>query len=434
MDISTTLVYCLTMNTYRPRTIDAELSRALQASGAVVINGARATGKTESARQLAASELRLDSGDPRAVLAREQPSSALPGATPRLLDEWQLSPGLWNETRRAVDDRRTPGQFILTGSAAPDDDPLRHSGAGRFRQVLMRTMSFFETGHSTGAVSLRKLFEQTSGDDNFPGNFSESAIDFHEVITRIVTGGWPGWFEMEEHDARSQIRSYIDDIVQYDFPSVAGPRRDPRRFAAFLGAYAGLVSQPASFAAIARRMEESASVSSGGLGAAQLHDLAVRVHLIEDQPAWAPKLRSRTPSIQTPARHLLDPSLAASLLSASSDRLLSEPETLGFLFESQVVHDLRVYAQSIHARGVFHYRDMKARDEFDAIVEADDGTWLGIEVKLGEASVDAAAANLLRVAAKVVRAPTALIVITPTGIAHRRKDGVFVIPLTVLGP
>ncbi len=146
------------------------------------------------------------------------------------------------------------------------------------------------------------------------------------------------------------------------------------------------------------------------------------------------RLRSRTTALQTPSRHLADPSLAASLLGAGSERLLAEPETLGFLFESQVVHDLRVYAQAMGARGVFHYRDMRARDEFDAVVETDDGRWIGVEAKLGQGSVDAAAANLLRVAAKSVRPPTALVVVVPIGIAHRRPDGVVVVPLTVLGP
>lgn len=416
------------MENYRPRVVDAELAETLSSAGALLVQGARATGTTESARRLAASELRLDSAEPRALLAREQPATALPGDAPRLLDEWQLVPGLWNEVRHAVDDRNLPGQFILTGSASPDHDPLRHSGAGRFRHVLMRTMTFAETGHATGAVSLRGLF------DGPPQDLPESQIDFPAVVNRLVVGGWPGWSARGEEAARAQTRSYVEDIAEYDFPIVGGTRRDPRRFSTFLRALAGLSARPATFAAITRRMQEYATDRVGSAAAPELHELAQRLYLVEDQPAWSPRLRSRTALLQTPTRHLVDPSLAAALLGAGSDRLLVERETLGFLFESQVVHDLRVFAQAMGARGVFHYRDAKGRDEIDAVVEAQDGAWLAIEVKLGEGAVDAAARNLLRVTAKIERPPLACVVMTPTGVAHRRDDGVLVVPLTVLGP
>lgn len=414
------------MKSYVPRIVDDEISRALTASGAVALRGARAVGKTESARRLAASELRLDSSDPRALLARTQPGSALDGPAPRLLDEWQVVPVLWNEVRHAVDDRRATGQFLLTGSAWPNDDQLLHSGAGRFAQVTMRTMSLAETGDSTAAVSLAGLL---SGD--LP--LAESAADFTALVGRLVRGGWPGWFDADETAAMSRARSYLTDIAEHDFPTVAGPRRDPRRLLAFLRALAGLSSQPASQAAITRRMNED----SAGVGAAavpELFGLAQRLYLVEDQPAWSPTLRSRTALLQTPSRHLADTSLAAALLDAGTDRLLSEPSTLGFLFESQVVHDLRVYVQAMGGRGVFHYRDAKARDEIDAVVEASDGRWIAVEVKLGLGQVDAAAANLLRVVAKVSRPPEACVVVIPSGVAYRRPDGVLVVPLTVLGP
>ncbi len=411
---------------YVPRIIDAQAERAVASAGAVVFRGPRAVGKTESALRLAASELRLDSADPRAALARTQPGSALDGATPRLLDEWQVVPELWNEVRHAVDDRRASGQFIMTGSAWPDDDRLLHSGAGRFRQVTVRTMSLAETGESTSAVSLAGLFE---GDLRM----AESATDFRGVVQRLVRGGWPGWLDADEPAAIARATSYVTDIAEHDFVTVAGPRRDPRRLVAFLRALAGLTAQPASYAAITRRMNEKFT-NIGAAAVPELHDLAQRLYLVEDQPAWSPSLRSRTALLQTPSRHLADPSLAAALLSAGTDRLLSEPPTLGFIFESQVVHDLRVYAQAADSRGVFHYRDAKARDEIDAVVEASDGRWLAVEVKLGPAQVDAAAANLLRVTAKVSRPPSACVVVTPSGVAHRRPDGVMVVPLTVLGP
>lgn len=416
------------MTEYLSRVVDSEIEVALGSSGALVIEGARAVGKTATAGRHAQSELRLDSLDPLAVLAREMPSAALDGAVPRLLDEYQLVPGLWNEVRRAVDDRQQPGQYILTGSAAPSDDPYRHSGAGRFRHITMRTMTFHETSNSTGDVSLQALL----GGHAPP--LAQSPTGLQDVISRLVTGGWPGWINAPERDARQLALSYLDDISQHIFPQIAGGRRDPRRLLAFLRAFASLTAQSASFAATSRRLEEEATVRIGAASIPELHDFASRMYVVEDQPAWSPQLRSRSAAIQTPKRHLCDPSLAAALLGAGSDRLLLEPATLGFLFESQVVHDLRVYAQACRARGVYHYRDEKGRDEIDAVIESEDGSWVAVEVKLGQAAVDLAAANLLRVTAKVVRPPIACVVVVPVGVAHTRADGVLVVPLTVLGP
>jgi predicted AAA+ superfamily ATPase len=262
----------------------------------------------------------------------------------------------------------------------------------------------------------------------------ESAIDFRATVSRIVTGGWPGWWQAAEPDALANAGSYIADIVERDFPAVAGPRRDPRRLLALLRALAGLEAHPATEAAVTRRMSADDGTRVAGATARSLIDLASRLYLLADQGAWAAKLRSASALARLPKRHLADPSLAAALLGATSDRLLAEPDTLGHLFESQVVHDLAVYARSHAWRGVFHLRDTKGRDEIDAVVEADDGRWIGIEAKLGEGGVDAGAANLLRVAAKVAHPPAALAIVTPVGIAHRRPDGVIVLPLTVLGP
>lgn len=415
------------MHDYQKRHLDQSISVALESAPAVVIAGPRACGKTESASQFSASQIYLDSADKRAVLAREQPATALHGETPRLLDEWQVVPEVWNEVRHEVDRRRQAGQFLLTGSATPDEHPMRHSGAGRFRRLRMRTMTLQETGDSTGEVSLAALLRGES-----PA-IAESERDFSELIARVVRGGWPGALTMSHEAAVEMNHSYLDDTCEHDFPSVAGPRRDPRRIRAFLEAIAGLSAQPATFSAIGRRMNDAAALPIGETAPSVLHDFAERMFLTEDQPAWAPKLRSRTAALQTPKRHLCDPSLAAALLGANADRLLAEPESLGFLFESQVVHDLRVYAQKNKARGVFHYRDSKGRDEIDAVVEAADGAWIGLEVKLGQHAIDAAAENLLRVSAKIIRQPEALIVVVPSGLAYQRDDGVFVVPLTVLG-
>lgn len=412
---------------YVPRIVDDELQRALKSAGAVLIQGARAIGKTETAKQQAASILRLDTADPRAVLARQDPSLALDGDTPRLLDEYQAAPGLWNAVRHEVDGRGLPGQFILTGSAVPTLDGIQHSGAGRVRRILMRTMTLQETGHSTGRVSLSKLL---LGEE--PG-VEESEISLPELLERLVIGGWPGQLTLPLSEARATHLSYVSDLATHDFIEIGGARRDPRRMEAFLRAVAGLVSQNATFAGITRRMRETETLTFGDKAVSELFDLAAQMFVVEDQEAWSPRLTSASAPSQTPVRHLADVSLACALLGAGVDRLLAEPATLGYIFESAVVHDLRVYADAAQARGVYHYRDTKGRDEIDAIVEGIDGQWLGIEVKLGQSACDEAAANLLRVAAKVARPPQALAVIIPTGIAHRRSDGVYVIPLSTLG-
>lgn len=413
---------------YQPRVVDAAMKRALNTSGAVVLRGARAVGKTETARQFANSVLLMDSSDPQAKLAQLQPEIALEGETPRLLDEWQIVPQLWNTVRHAVDDRQMQGQFILSGSVIPPHTESQHSGAGRFRQLMMRTFTLYESGDSTGQVSLAQMLEGA------PLPFAKSSNDFISVINRLVVGGWPGWMRLSPRDARERAFSYLTDICEHDFGQAAGPHRDPRRLMNYLRAAAALVAQPAPYSAMTRRMEELAGSPTAANAASELHDIAARLFLIEDQPAWSPELRSKTPSLQTPKRHLTDPSLAAALLEASPERLLGDLRTLGFLFESQVVHDVRVFAQAAGAHSVAHYRDSKGRDEIDIVVEKQGGAWIAIEVKLGVEAVDAAAANLLRVCAKMRRQPLAQVVIVPVGVAHRREDGVVVVPLTLLGP
>lgn len=334
--------------------------------------------------------------------------------------------------RHAVDDRSQRGQFILTGSATPDESATRHSGAGRIRSLAMRTMSLAESASVSGMaaepISLGALMSGTAE----PCQGTETTVS--DYAAWMVRGGWPGWLDLAPEDASEAVASYIAEMSEHDYPDIGGARRDPRRFRAFLAAYAGLIAQPASLAAIGRRMGETSAATPSPALVPQLQDFASRLFLIEDQPAWSPRLRSRQALIQTPKRHLADPSLALALLGASTERLLADPETLGIVFESQVVHDLRVAAQAIRARGVFHLRDAKGRDEIGVVIEAADGAWLGIEVKLSHHAVDEAAANLLRVAAKVSSPPAALAVIIPTGPVVRRRDGVWVLPLASLRP
>lgn len=413
---------------YIPRIVDNTIKAALDTAGAVVLRGAKAVGKTRTAQRFAHSSLFLDSDDPLARLALQQPSVALAGDTPRLLDEWQIVPELWNAVRHEVDRRRQPGQFILSGSVMPKADERRHSGAGRFRQILMRTLSLFESGHSSGQISLQALFA------NQPVEIAQSDTTYEQVISRIVSGGWPGWIHASEADSQDQIRSYIDDIVEHEFEFVTGGRRDPRRLRAYLQAVAQLTANTASYAAITTRMAEHVPFTVGPDAVPTMHEIAARLFLIEDQPAWGATLRSKTVALQTPKRHLTEPSLAAALLGAQSERLLREPDTLGFLFESQVVHDLRVYAQANGIRDVHHYRDTKGRKEIDIVIENRAGDWLAIEVKLSEHRIDEAAAHLKATTQDFIRPPLHHIVVIPTGIAHARRDGVIVAPLTTLGP
>ena len=293
------------MRTYLPRTVDDELARALRTSGAVVIKGPRACGKTETARRAAASEIGLDQDTAAVALSAADPRLLLDGATPRLLDEWQAVPGVWNAVRHAVDDRGARGQFILTGSATPEEDARRHSGAGRMRNLTMRTMTLSECGAPAAPASLGALL------DGALEPSSGTAATVADYVSWMVRGGWPGRLDLEADDAAEAVASYVDEMSEHDYPLVGGPRRDPRRFRAFLAAYAGLVAQPASLAAVRRRMGEITGRRPADSLVSELHDFAARLFLVEDQPAWAARLRSRTPLIQTPKRHLADPSPGA---------------------------------------------------------------------------------------------------------------------------
>ncbi len=414
---------------YRPRVVDQELVDRLRSRGAVVIEGPKACGKTATAMQRAASVVRLDvdAGARRAV--EIDPELVLNGPTPRLLDEWQTAPVLWNHVRRAVDDRALPGQFILTGSAIPADDITRHTGAGRLTRLRMRTMSSFETGHATGLVSLQALIGGQAA------RSPETAVTVSDIAVRVAVGGWPANLALPERDAVRAANDYLQEVHRSEIHRLDDGRRDPRRVAALVRAVARHVAAPAPTAALAR--------DAGGTErhldrdtAARYLDALDRLMITEDQPAWTPHLRSRSRTRTAPKRHFVDPSLAAAALGATPQRLLRDVETLGLLFESLVVRDLRVYAQSFGAT-VLHYRDNTGL-EVDAIVETPDGAWAAFEIKLGQTRIDDAAATLLKFAERVDDRRTGplarLGVITATGYAYDRPDGVAVVPLGTLGP
>jgi len=414
---------------YRPRVVDAELRARLTATGAVVIEGPKACGKTATARQVSASEVLLDVDEDARLAASLDPSLVLDGRTPRLIDEWQLEPALWNHIRRTVDERGEPGQFILTGSARPTDDITRHTGAGRITRVAMRPMSLFETGHASGDVSIGKLLRGDAPRCPDPG------LRLPDLIERIVIGGWPSLLGRDARASQRWVRAYLDEIRRTDINQLDAVSRDPDRVGRLLRAVARNIATPASAATLARDAGGEEGALARDTVQAYLNALQ-RLHIVEDQAAWAPHLRSRSVLRSAGKRHLVDPSLAAAALRATPEGLLRDLNLLGFLFESLVVRDLRVYAQASDA-SVYHYRDNTGL-EIDAIVERPDGTWAAFEVELGNAQVDEAAATLKKFADRVdtrrCGKPATLAVITGSGYGYHRPDGVGVVPIGGLGP
>ncbi|MDR1512622.1 MAG: DUF4143 domain-containing protein, partial [Propionibacteriaceae bacterium] len=408
---------------YSPRVVDAEVDRALRIAGGVLIEGARACGKTATGRHHAASWVQLDTDTDALDLAQVNPRLLLDGATPRLIDEWQLAPTIWNHVRRAIDDRQDKGLFLLAGSAAPADDVTRHSGAGRILRLRLRPMTLFESGHSSGAVSLAALLESGST----PGARSEMSLE--HVVDRLCVGGWPGLQDLAPDEAQQLLESYLVDVSRADILTgdPAEPRRDPVRVARTLAAYARHVSTPASLATIAR--------GTGGAGdplkpetVSRYLSMLQRVMVVEELPSWGPHLRSRDVVRQAATRHFTDPSLAAAALHAGPDQLLRDLNTLGLLFESLVVRDLRVYAQA--RRGtVSHYRD-SAGAEADAVITLPDGRWALVEIKLSVQAADQAVASLDRLVGKLDLTrhsqPPVRLVITAGEHAYTRPDGAVV--------
>lgn len=419
----------LTMPGYLSRTAETVVYGALERRGAALIEGCRGCGKTWTARSFARSEVRLDD-EAALLLAAADPDEILRGATPRLLDEWQNVPRLWNRVRRECDDRAVPGQFILTGSASPHDDVTRHTGIGRIGRVLMRPMSLYETGLSDGAVSLMRLF-----DGEAASALPRSGIGLRHIARAVCVGGWPASLKIGERQARLAVGDYLSELVRLDVPSASGVGHRPASVRRLLRSLARHTATEAKATTLATDTE---GASLGRNTVAGYLDALERVFVVEDQPSWSVGLRSRATLRRTPKRHFVDPSLSAYLLRASPDRLLRERETFGLLFESLVVRDLRIHSQP--SRGeVFHYRDDTGL-EIDAIVERDDGAWIAVEVKLSPASdvVDEAARALLRLRDKVSRDRTsdlaAMMVVTAAGASYRRSDGIQVAPITALGP
>ncbi len=417
------------MPNYRPRVADRELADLMKAVGAVLIEGPKASGKTATASRVAATVFDMDRDSTARASIELNPGYLFDRPTPILFDEWQTTPDLWNSVRRAVDaSDRGRGLYLLTGSARPRDDVNRHSGAGRFATLRMRPMSLFESGHSNGDVSLAALLEGKRQ----PGR--DSGLTVPNLMERVVIGGWPDLLEADELTARRWLRGYLKQVIEVDIPSLVG-RRDPRTLGRVLTSLARFVAH----APATRTIAADAGGERGPVNPATIYshlDALERLQLLDNSEAWQPHMRSRSRLRSAATRYFVDPSIATSALGVTSMDLLNDLPAAGYHFEALVVRDLRVYAQQLGGR-IDTWRD-EGGNEVDAIITVPGGRWAAVEIKMSNTEVDTAAASLTKFAQRIDTSrhgePQSLIVVTATGSAGMRNDGVHVVPITALGP
>jgi predicted AAA+ superfamily ATPase len=415
---------------YLKRIADDGLTSALEASGAVSIEGPRWCGKTRTAAERAASTLLMQDPDyteSYLKAADTKPSLLLKGKTPRLIDEWPMAPVLWDAVRLAVDQRGESGQFILTGSAAPKDNAVKHSGAGRILRLQMRTMSLLESLESSGHVSLKALFDGHCDGEGF------SSLSIERLAFALTRGGWPASVGEKESVALRRIYDYVDAVINIDVSRVDGVEKSPARVRSLMRSLARNVSTMANITTIRNDMTGDDNTIYEKTIASYLNALR-RIYVVEDLPAWNPAMRSKTAIRTSPKRHFTDPSIATAALRATADSLLSDFNTFGLMFESLCIRDLRVYAHSIDGE-VFHYRD-KSGLEADAVVHLNDGRLGAVEIKLGAKETEKAAENLKtlrnRVNVEKMSQPSFLMVLTATELGFRRTDGVYIVPIGCL--
>jgi predicted AAA+ superfamily ATPase len=414
---------------YISRISDKLLRNLLESTGAVLVEGAKWCGKTQSSLQIANSVVFLqdpDEGPGYLAMADTKPSLLLEGEPPLLLDEWQMAPAIWDAVRFAVDKRGLMGQFILTGSATPSDGEIAHSGTGRIARMLMRPMSLFESNESNGKVSIKVLFE---GNTDIA---AKSTLTIEQIAHSVCRGGWPAAV-MSDKQSPQIAMNYVDAVINLDIHSVDDVEKDPERVRLLLQSLARNISTLATSKTIMDDMQvNKASISDKTLNS-YLNALR-RIFVIEDVPAWQPSLRSKTAIRTANKRQFVDPSIATAALRTNATGILHDFETFGFLFESLCTRDLRVYSQAIDG-GVFHYRD-KSELESDLIIKLNDGRWAPVEVKLGNKQIEEAAVNLIKLSQKVdsekMNQPSFLMIITGGQVAYRRPDGVLVIPIGCL--
>lgn len=414
---------------YKPRISDKELQRKLESSGAVLIRGVKACGKTESAKQLAKSVLNVDRDEQVQALLSIAPNRLLMGETPRLIDEWQAQPKLWDYIRHEIDDRQKSAQFILTGSANPEESVKMHSGAGRFTIVDMRTMSWQELGFSTGKISLAKLFEGEKID------VFDNSTDLEFIIEKIIIGGFPTLLNKNISQASDLNRAYVELLAEVDMSRVSYVKRDPVKVRSLLRSLARNTATLVDISALESDIREKENAGITRPTVYDYLDALSRLMILEDQPAWNSHIRSSSVLRKAPKRHFTDVSLAIAALGADENSLLNDLKYTGFLFESLVTHELRVYAQANDAK-VYHYRDSSGL-EVDSIVQKYNGEWCAFEIKLGAGQLEDAAVSLKKLVSildtKKIKPPKSLNIITGTGISYTRNDGVNVISLASLG-
>ena len=417
---------------YIPRIIDAAVERYLATMGAVCIEGPKWCGKTWTSSYHSNSEFLVGNPDnnfQNRALAEMSPALVLEGETPRLIDEWQEVPPLWDAVRYTVDQRGQKGQFILTGSATPKRKGVLHSGAGRIGKLRMRPMSLYESGDSSGKVSLHELCEGKLT----PAITGE--VDLRMLARLTVRGGWPGNLDIDDADISLLPGEYLDAVIDDDVNRVDETRRDSRKVRLLLRSLARNESTTATNRTLKNDIKEIDDEDIDVETVATYLDIFNRLFLTDNQQPYSTKLRSSVRVKQAEKRHFCDPSLACALLKVTPERLIGDLATFGFLFEALCERDLKIYAESFGAT-LYHYQDY-AGNEIDAIIELPDGSWCGIEIKLGANKIEEAAKNLIHIRDEIVKdegkAPSALIVLCGlSNAAYQRPDGVYVVPLTAL--
>lgn len=421
------------MENYKARIIDKKIDKYLSVFGAICIEGPKWCGKTWTSSYHSNSEIYI--GDPSGnfqnrQLAQMSPSLVLDGETPRLIDEWQEVPPLWDAVRYKVDQIPKKGQFILTGSATPNHKGILHSGAGRIARIRMRTMSLYESGDSSGDVSLEdlcngKLTPKMTGE-----------VDLKNVIEFIIRGGWPASLGLPIESAALLPKEYLEAVLNDDIYRVDGVKRNTHKMRLLLRSLARNESTTVSNKTLKNDIKEIDDEDIDTATIADYLNILDRLFITDNQKPFSTKIRSSVRIKQSEKRHFCDPSLACALLNITPHMLLNDLETLGFLFESLCERDLKIYAESIDAH-VYHYQDYKNR-EIDTIIELNDGRWCAIEIKLGANQIESAAENLKKIYKEMEKdpksiLPSAMIIVCGlSNAAYQRGDGIYVVPLTAL--
>ncbi|MBO4545813.1 MAG: ATP-binding protein [Verrucomicrobia bacterium] len=422
------------MKVYRKRIADQLLARKLASKGAVLIEGPKWCGKTTTAEQAAKSILYMS--DPEnekqnLLMADISPKALLEGTAPRLIDEWQIAPKLWDAVRFEVDHRDGPGQFILTGSAVPaSTENIHHTGTGRFSWLMMRPMSLYESGESSGEISLKSLFE-TPAEITAKNNLS-----LNEIAFLTCRGGWPGAYSLKDSAALDQAFDYFDAVVKSDISRVDGVKRNPDRVRRLMCSYARNQGTPASLSTIHKDIAANDADSLQEDTVFSYINALKKIFVVENMAAWNPNLRSRTSIRTSDTRYYVDPSIGIAALGLGPGDLMSDLKTFGLFFETLCVRDLRVFADALDGK-IYHYRD-KSGQECDAVIHLRNGSYGLIEIKLGGDDLIEEGASALKsfqnkIDTDKMKAPAFLMVLTATGqYAYRRKDGVYVVPIGCL--